>query len=78
MCDAGAGEVYLGQTSNRVSDLEACKKSCKDAAKCKSITFFADKWCSHFSTACTKTKVTDKAISMQRGGKVMVEDHKLS
>jgi len=66
-CDAGSGEVYLSQSSSKVSDLEACKKSCEDAAKCKSMTFYSGNWCSHFSTACTKTKTSDKAISMGRG-----------
>merc|ERR1719174_2342913 len=65
-CDAGAGEVYRKQSPGKVSDLAACKKSCEDDASCKSITFFLDKWCSHFSTACTRTKVTDNAISLRR------------
>ena len=62
-CDAGAGEIYLGASSKQVSDEEACKKSCEDAAACKGITFYSSGWCSHFSTECTKTKADGNAIS---------------
>ena len=51
-CDVSQGENWLGQTSTHTSDLAACKKSCMDDAKCQSITFYKDKWCSHFSTRC--------------------------
>ena len=65
-CNAGAGEVYQRQSSDKVADIEACKKSCEDDAKCRSITFFwRTKWCSHFSTECTKTKSANKAIAMR-------------
>ena len=67
-CDASAGEVYRSQSSSKVSDLAACKKSCEDDAGCVSITFFDGGWCSHFNTGCTKTKSTSKAISMRLGG----------
>ena len=67
-CDASAGEVYRSQSSSKVSDLAACKKSCEDDAGCQSITFFDSGWCSHFNTGCTKTKSTSKAISMRLGG----------
>merc|ERR1711939_1185237 len=59
----GAGEKYLGASSKQVSDEKACKKSCEDAAACKSITFYSSGWCSHFSTDCTKTKADGNAIS---------------
>ena len=62
-CDAGAGEIYLGASSKQVSDEEACKKSCEDAAACKSITFYNGGWCSHFSTECKKTKADSNAVS---------------
>jgi len=67
-CDAGSGEVYRSQSPGKVSDIAACKKSCEDDPKCKSITFFNSGWCSHFSTECTKTKTTNKAIAMRLGG----------
>ena len=59
----GAGEKYLGASSKQVSDEKACKKSCEDAAACKSITFYSSGWCSHFSTGCTKTKADSNAVS---------------
>ena len=55
-CDTSRGENWLGQTSGHSSDLAACKKSCMDDAKCQSITYYQDKWCSHFSTRCENTK----------------------
>ena len=64
-CDAGSGEKYLSTSSKLVSDEEACKKSCEDAAACKSITFYSSGWCSHFSTECTKTKADGNAISIR-------------
>ena len=64
-CDAAAGEVYRSQSPGKVSDIAACQKSCENDAGCKSITFFNSGWCSHFSTECTKTKSTNKAISMR-------------
>merc|ERR1712176_1687741 len=62
-CNAGAGEKYLGASSKRMSNEEACKKSCEDVAACRSITFYSSGWCSHFSTDCTKTKADSNAIS---------------
>ena len=64
-CDAGAGEVYLAQSSGQRPGLEQCQQSCQDEPACKSITYFPSGWCSHFSTACTKTKSSDNAIAMQ-------------
>ena len=64
-CDHGAGEVYRIQSSNKASDLAACKKSCEDTSGCQSITFFDDSWCSHFSTGCVKTTVQNKAVAMR-------------
>merc|ERR1719201_604908 len=65
-CDAGAGEVYRAQSSAQRSSLEQCKQSCQDAEPaCQSITYFASGWCSHFSTACSKTKSSDNALAMQ-------------
>merc|ERR1719201_1272765 len=67
-CDAGAGEVYRRQSPGKVSDIATCKQSCEDDQECKSITFFRYGWCSHFSTECTNTKRTSKAVSMVRLG----------
>ena len=70
-CDASKGEVYLGGSSGKKAGLAACKKSCEDEAKCKSITFFKHaKHCSHFSTECLVTKeVAHKnVISMRLNG----------
>merc|ERR1712224_172510 len=47
--------------------LEQCKKSCQDAAACQSITYFSSRWCSHFSTPCTKTKKNNKAVAFRLG-----------
>merc|ERR1719271_887517 len=64
-CDAGAGEVYHAQSSAQRSSLEQCKQSCQDEPACKSITYFTSGWCSHFSTACAKTKSSSNAVAMQ-------------
>ena len=69
-CNVGAGEVYRSQSPGKVSDIAACKKSCEDDPKCKSITFFNSGWCSHFSTGCAKTKSSSNAISMRLGTSV--------
>ena len=67
-CDASKGEKYLGQSSGNRADFAACQKSCEDAPKCKSITFFGSGWCSHFSTCCENRKVTShQADAMQLG-----------
>ena len=64
-CDMNAGEVFRKESSGDVSDLAACKKSCEDDAKCQGITFFIrSKYCSHFSTACTKRTPTQNTIAM--------------
>ena len=72
-CDAGAGEVYMSQSSGVVSDLATCQKLCEEEAGCKSITFFHDKWCSHFSTECTRRKSAPEAISKLYTGPVAVD-----
>ena len=61
-CNQAAGEVALKKSSVMVSSLEQCKKSCEDAAGCRSITYFATGWCAHFSTPCTNTKKSGKAV----------------
>ena len=62
-CDVANGEKRMVRPSGKSSSLKQCKKSCQNAAGCKSITFFNSGWCSHFSTLCTKTKWNDKAVS---------------
>ena len=63
VCDGSAGEVHLDSSDGKVPTLEACKQSCKIAKGCKSISYFTTKWCSHWSTPCTKTKY-DKRVAM--------------
>ena len=62
VCDVSAGETYLSKSPGKVSNLEECKKTCEDASGCQSITYFKSGWCSHFGTACTKTKKNSKAV----------------
>ena len=65
-CDTGAGEVYRKDSPGKGSSLAQCKDSCAEAPGCRSITYFgASGWCSHFSTACTKTKSKRKAMSLR-------------
>merc|ERR1712226_898691 len=52
-CDAAKGELYLKNSSGKVSSIEQCRKSCEDSAGCKSITYFKSGFCGHFSTMCT-------------------------
>ena len=61
-CDVSKREIWLSYT--KVSDYEACSKSCMDAPKCKSITYYQD-WqgCSQFTTACKKTQSESHTIS---------------
>merc|ERR1712032_1579817 len=67
-CDFAQGEVYLPGPSGKRANIAACKKSCEDEAKCKSITFFfgtglGGGWCSHFSTKCEKKKTSKGAYA---------------
>ena len=64
-CNAHAGEKYLSASSKKVSDEDACKRSCEDAAACRSITFWSNGWCSHFSTECKARNADSNAISIQ-------------
>ena len=66
VCDVSAGETYLSKSPGKVSNLEECKKTCEDASGCQSITYFKSGWCSHFGTACTKTKKNNKAVTALR------------
>ena len=51
-CDIGAGEVYLSSSSKKVASLSQCLASCEQQSECKSITFWGNNFCSHFSTTC--------------------------
>merc|ERR1711934_1083996 len=51
-CDV-AKSGYLNNSPGTLDNLAACTKSCQNSAQCKSATFYASKWCSHFSTACS-------------------------
>ena len=62
-CDTSAGEAYMKSSSGRGSNLKQCKESCQTTAGCKSITYFERGWCGHFSTLCTETKWSKKAVS---------------
>ena len=64
-CDEGEGEVFHKDSSGKVSDLAACKKSCEDDAKCQGVTYWTQgKYCSHFTTKCTKRTPEPNAIAM--------------
>merc|ERR1712032_1714707 len=56
MGDTGNGEVLLSASSGNQPDLATCQKSCEDAPKCRSTTFFKSGYCSHFSTCCENRK----------------------
>ena len=60
-CDTSQGEVYMQESSRVTHSLAACMKSCQAVPTCHGITFYARGWCSHFSTACEKTKVSKDA-----------------
>ena len=60
-CDTSQGEVYMQESSRVTYSLGACMKSCQGVAACHGITFYGRGWCSHFSTACEKTKASNDA-----------------
>ena len=64
VCDTSAGEVYLQESPGKLPNIDACKKSCEGNEKCRSISYFKSGWCSHYSTACTKTR-KGKATTLQ-------------
>merc|ERR1719486_631563 len=65
-CDAAKGESYLKKSSGKVSNIEQCRKSCEDNARCKSITYFKSGFCGHFSTMCTNVVKRSKAATSWR------------
>lgn len=60
ICDVSS-ETYLMGSSAKVENIEQCKQSCVRAKACQSLTYFQKGWCSHFSTACSKTTRNVKA-----------------
>ena len=57
--------MYLSSSSGKRSSLEVCKTSCEEVMGCQSITYFKSKWCSHFSTECTRTRWSFKAVAIR-------------
>jgi len=62
------GKSCLGEalpSSSGFDTLQLCLQACEKADNCKSITYFEDTWCNHFSTSCTKenTMQDPKAVS---------------
>lgn len=45
-------EAYLPATSDYVLTLRRCLETCSAASACQSVTFYHDKFCSHFSSSC--------------------------
>ena len=68
MCDTSAGEKYMEKSPGKLPTLKLCQEACEDDVECKSITYFKTSWCSFFSTPCTATKWTRKAVSMRLFG----------
>jgi len=66
-CDTENGEVYLEGSSGDLPDLNACRKSCDDEPKCKSVSYFKSGFCSHYSTCCVNRKfsATGQADSLK-------------
>jgi len=60
-CDASKSG-YLNSGSGSVANLAACSQSCQKSAQCQSVTFYASKWCSHFSTTC-RYRVTNSGAT---------------
>ena len=62
-CDVNGGEMFLESSRGEFASLEECKKSCEGVTGCQTITYFKNRWCSHFSTPCSNTKRHNKAAS---------------
>jgi len=62
VCDTGKGEAYLNTSPGKIGDLTKCQSLCAANSKCNSITYYKSGYCSHFSTSCTKTKKSNKAL----------------
>merc|ERR1711939_404509 len=66
VCDTNEGEVYMRSSPGKLSSLEQCQMSCESNTGCKSIIFFKNGLCSHFSTTCSKVKTMKKAAATWR------------
>ena len=66
-CDTAKGEVYMKQSPGKLPNIEACQKACEADSQCKSIAYFNNRkrWCSHYSTACTKTVFWKKSVALR-------------
>jgi len=64
-CDRNAGEVIQKRSSVQASSLEECKESCEGAVGCRSISFFQNGWCAHYSTPCTNIKKSKTGVVVQ-------------
>merc|ERR1712032_632324 len=51
-----AKEVYLPNSPGLVPTVEVCTQLCEESSQCKSVTFFGNRWCSHFSTGCSNVE----------------------
>merc|ERR1712037_635744 len=60
----GAKSGYLDSSPGVLDNLAACAQSCQKSTQCNSVTFYASKWCSHFSTTCTSFVTDSGAISV--------------
>jgi len=65
-CSISDGEKYLGSSPGQGVALAQCLQECeKSSSGCKSITVYADGYCSHFSTECRLTTELAKAITFR-------------
>jgi len=57
-CDfrSSSSESYLAGTSRKQPSLSLCQDSCEASANCVSITYYANGFCSQFSTSCSNLK----------------------
>merc|ERR1711934_706742 len=66
-CDFRNGEVFLHKSSRTVGSLTECLLACEATAGCRSVIFFyKTSYCSHVSTACTKTRPSADCISFTK------------
>merc|ERR1712032_959293 len=66
-CDFDEGEVFLPDSSRTVGSLAECLATCEATAGCRSVSYFyKSSYCSHVSTACTKTRPSADCISFTK------------
>merc|ERR1719482_850054 len=71
-CDITNGEIFM-PSSKQASNIEQCLSSCETAPACRSVTYYASGYCSHFITRCENT-----APSAGSKSYTIVEDSKQS